>query len=66
MNDKPTIRIQQVRSGIGYCFKQKRILAALGLGKINRVVERPDNPCIRGMIEKIPHLVRVVEDQAQG
>ncbi len=58
------LRIQQVRSGIGAPGKHKRILRALGLGRMNRVVELPDHPSIRGMVKKIPHLVRIVEDPA--
>lgn len=57
-----TIRIRQVRSGIGFKQDQKDTLRALGLGRIGRVREIADNPQVRGMIAKIPHLVRVVED----
>ena len=59
-----TIRIQQYRSGIGFTEKQKRVLVALGLGKLNRIVEKPDQPSIRGMVAKIPHLVRIVDEDA--
>jgi large subunit ribosomal protein L30 len=59
---KKTIRIQQVRSGIGFDKTQKATLRALGLEKIGRVVERPDNPAIRGMVAKIPHLVVIQKD----
>lgn len=58
-----TIRIRQVRSGIGRPARQKRVLAALGLGRIDRVVEKPDNPAVRGMVAAIPHLVEIVDDQ---
>ena len=54
------LQIQQVRSGIGFDRKQKATLKALGLGKLWRTRELPDNPQVRGMIGKIPHLVRVV------
>ncbi|RMG48160.1 MAG: 50S ribosomal protein L30 [Acidobacteria bacterium] len=54
------LRIQQVRSGIGAPRKHKKILQALGLGRIDRVVELPDNGAVRGMVAKIPHLVRIV------
>ena len=57
-----TVRIRQVRSGIGFEKSQKATLRALGLERIGRVVERPDNPAIRGMIATIPHLVVVVKD----
>ena len=53
------IKITQVKSGIGYQGRQKRVLAGLGLGKIGRTVMRKDDDCIRGMVNKISHLVRV-------
>jgi large subunit ribosomal protein L30 len=59
---KKTIKIRQVRSGIGFDKTQKATLRALGLEKIGRVVERPDNPAIRGMVATIPHLVVVEKD----
>ncbi len=65
MGDK-TLQIEQYRSGIGRPVKHKRILQALGLGKMHRVVEKPDNPAIRGMVNKIPHLVPIVDDSAQA
>ena len=55
------LRITQVRSQIGFQKKQKQVLAGLGLGRIGRTVTRPDDPCIRGMVNKIPHLLRVEE-----
>ncbi len=56
-----TIKIKQVRSRINSPIDQKKTLDALGLRKLNRVVEHPDNPAIRGMIAKVKHLVSVVE-----
>jgi large subunit ribosomal protein L30 len=61
VSDQPRLRIEQYASAIGRPDKHRRILRALGLDGLNKVVERPDNPAIRGMIAKIPHLVRVVE-----
>lgn len=58
------LRIQQVKSGIATPVKHKLILKALGLGKMNRIVELPDHPSVRGMVAKIPHLVRILEDDA--
>jgi len=52
-----TIKVKQVRSRIRCPKDQKRTLDALGLRKIGRVVEHNDNPAIRGMIEKVKHLV---------
>jgi large subunit ribosomal protein L30 len=59
---KKTIRIRQVRSGIGFDETQKGTLRALGLEKIGRVREYPDNPAIRGMAAKISHLVVIEKD----
>ena len=59
---KKTVNIRQVRSGIGFDKTQKATLRALGLEKIGRVVTRPDNVAIRGMVAKIPHLVEIVKD----
>jgi large subunit ribosomal protein L30 len=56
-----TIRIRQVRSGIGCTIEMRETLKALGLGKMHRVAERVDTKEVRGMIAKIPHLVEVVE-----
>ena len=56
-----TIRIRQVRSGIGCPIEMRETLKALGLGKMHRVSERVDTAQVRGMIAKIPHLVEVVE-----
>lgn len=58
----PKIKVRQIRSGIGFDRTQKATLRALGLEKINRVRELPDNPAVRGMIAKIPHLVEIVQD----
>jgi len=54
-----TIKVKQVRSRIRCPKNQKLTLDALGLRKIGRVVEHNDNPAIRGMIEKVKHLVSV-------
>lgn len=55
------IKVKQVRSRIGSSKDQTRTLDALGLKKINSVVEHDDTPSIRGMITKIQHLVTIVE-----
>jgi large subunit ribosomal protein L30 len=59
---KKTIKIRQVRSGIGFDKTQKATLRALGLVKIGRVREFPDNPAIRGMAAAISHLVVIEKD----
>ena len=56
------LKIQQVRSPIGFPRNQREVLRSLGLRKIRQVVEQPDNPAVRGMVAKIPHLVQIVED----
>lgn len=58
---KKTLRVTQVKSSIGYKSDQGKTLKALGLGKIGRSVEQVDNPCVRGMIFKVKHLVKVEE-----
>jgi len=57
-----TIKIRLVRSPICTPEAHKRIVASLGLKRLNRVVERPDTPVFRGMVKKVPHLLEIVED----
>jgi large subunit ribosomal protein L30 len=56
-----TIKVTQVRSVIGRPEVQKRTIQALGLGKINKTVEKTLTPQIEGMINKVNHLVTVTE-----
>ena len=56
-----TVKIKQVRSRIKCPKDQKRTLDALGLRKMNRVVEHEATPSIWGMIEKVKHLVSIVQ-----
>ena len=56
-----TLQIQQVKSSIGYKSKAKATLVALGLKKLNQVVEHKDCREIRGMIKIIPYLIKVKE-----
>ncbi|MBR1649044.1 MAG: 50S ribosomal protein L30 [Alphaproteobacteria bacterium] len=58
---KKTIKVKQIASPIGRPEKQKAILIGLGLNKMNKVVELEDTAAIRGMVNKIPHLVQIVE-----
>ena len=58
------LRITLKRSPIGYSVRQKRTALALGLRKMQQVVERPDNPAVRGMANRISHLVKVEEIEA--
>ena len=57
------VRVTLVRSGIGTKPKQRGTLRALGLGKIGSTNVLPDRPEIRGMLARVPHLVRVEEMQ---
>ncbi|MBP7105298.1 MAG: 50S ribosomal protein L30 [Fermentimonas sp.] len=56
-----TIKIKQTKSRIGAPKDQKRTLDSLGLTKMNRVVEHEENATIRGLINKVHHLVTVIE-----
>jgi large subunit ribosomal protein L30 len=55
------LKVTQVRSKIGIKPKQRGTLRALGLRRIDHTVEHADKPEIRGMLAKVPHLVRVEE-----
>ena len=55
------LQIKQIKSSIGYKSKAKATLAALGLKKINQIVEHKDCKEIRGMIKTIPYLIKVIE-----
>jgi large subunit ribosomal protein L30 len=58
-DDKKTIRVTQVGSPIGRPKDQRATLVGLGLNKMHRTRELEDTPAVRGMIEKVKHLVRV-------
>jgi large subunit ribosomal protein L30 len=55
------IRIQWYRSTIGANRSQKVLVRSLGFTKLNQIVERPDTDSMRGMVEKAPHLLRIVD-----
>ncbi|MGH0036906.1 MAG: 50S ribosomal protein L30 [Myxococcota bacterium] len=57
-----TVRIKQVKSEIGYTRRQRDTLKGLGIRRMNQVVEREDTPAVRGMINKVAHLIVVLED----
>ena len=61
VNVMSKIKIKQVRSKIRRPKNQKRTLDALGLKRIGHVVEHEKTPSIEGMIEKVKHLIKVVE-----
>ena len=54
------IKIKQIRSRIGRPKDQKRTLDALGLNKINKVVEHNATPQIMGMVNKVNHLIKIL------
>ena len=53
------MKITQVKSSIGANPKQRGTLRTLGLGKIGKTAERPDDPAVRGAIDSVKHLVKV-------
>ena len=60
-NKSGEIKIQYYRSMIGYAQNQKNIVKSLGITKLNQVISRPDSPATRGVVAKVPHLLRIVE-----
>jgi large subunit ribosomal protein L30 len=58
---KKTITIEQIASKIGRRHDQEATLVGLGLNKLHRVRTLEDTPAVRGMIEKVKHLVRIVD-----
>ena len=56
-----TLKITLVKSTIGAVPKHKETVAALGLKKLNKTVELPDNAAVRGMCKQVQHLVKVEE-----
>jgi len=56
-----TIKLQYFRSKIATPEKHKLVIKGLGFTRLNQIVEREDTPSIRGMVAKVPHLVRIVE-----
>jgi len=61
MSSGRTLQIKWTKSGIGQSRRQKDTIRALGLRKLGDVVEQADTPAVRGMIEKVSHLVQVEE-----
>ena len=57
------LRIKQIRSVIGRKYDQRQTLVALGITRVGRVVTHNDTPQIRGMIDKISHLLEVKETE---
>ena len=61
MSGSKRIRVRQVRSAIGYERRQRATLRGLGLRRLNHAVDVEDTPAVRGMIDKVIHLVVVEE-----
>ena len=59
MADK--LKVTLVKSTIGAVPKHRKTVAALGLTKMHKTVELPDNPAVRGMVKQVCHLVKVEE-----
>lgn len=55
------LKITLIKSTIGAIPKHKKTVEALGLKKLNKTVEMPDNAAIRGMVQQVRHLVKVEE-----
>jgi large subunit ribosomal protein L30 len=58
---KTTMRLEYYRSAISTPEKHKRVIKGLGFTRLHQVVEREDTPSVRGMVNAVPHLVRVVK-----
>ncbi len=56
-----TIKVTLIHSPIGYPIPQKATVRALGLHAINQTVEHKDTPALRGMLNKVIHLIRIEE-----
>ena len=63
MADAKTLKIEQIGSPIRRHHSQRETLIGLKLNKIGRVTELPDTPAVRGMITKVHHLVRIVDEK---
>jgi len=57
-----TLRVRQIRSLAGRPRNQREVVRSLGLRRIRHEVERVDTPAVRGMVNKVPHLVEIVEE----
>ena len=63
-NSNARLRITWVKSSIGYSERQKGTIRAVGLRRLGHSVEHVDTPVIRGMVDKVDHLVEVQEVEA--
>ena len=58
-----TIVVKQIGSPIRRPNKQRQTLIGLGLNKMNRTKELEDTPSVRGVVNKIPHMVKIIEEK---
>ncbi len=56
-----TLRVTWIRSSIGYTKEQKATVKALGLRRLHQTVEHKDTPALRGMLNKIIHMLKIEE-----
>jgi large subunit ribosomal protein L30 len=61
MASETKMKLQYFRSMICTPTKHKLVIKGLGFTRLNQIVEREDTPSIRGMVNKVPHLVRIVD-----
>ncbi len=57
------IKVKQISSSLRRQPNQRKNLVGLGLNKVNKVVELEDTPSVRGMINKVDHLVKVISEE---
>jgi large subunit ribosomal protein L30 len=60
-NTGKTVRVTLVRSPIGYTKDQKQTVLALGLRRLHQTIEHKDTPALRGMLNKVIHLLKIEE-----
>jgi large subunit ribosomal protein L30 len=65
MATKATITVEQIASPIGRHSSHRATLVGLGLNKIRRTRTLEDTPSVRGMVNKLPHMVRIIEETAE-
>jgi large subunit ribosomal protein L30 len=65
-NPKARIILEQIKSPIGRPASQRAVLIGLGLNKIGRRSSLEDSAAVRGMIAKVAHLIRIVEEGQEG
>jgi len=59
--EEKMVKVTWIKSAIGYSARQKNTVRALGLRRLGQTVEHKDTPVLRGMINKVSHLVKLEE-----